>query len=303
MNNNDHSADYVTFFRQSSPYIHAHRGKTFAIMLSGETLAHANLGNIINDIALMSSLGVRLVLVHGARPQINERLDERGIESRYHNHHRITDRKSLEGVKDAVGNLRALIEAQLSIGLVNSPMHGAKIRVVSGNFVTAKPLGVHDGIDFQYTGKVCRIDHQAIGHLLDSGYVVLLSCLGLSPTGEIFNIETEEVATEAAISLGAEKLLLYSSERGIFNPGGELINRISPDEALVELVFQSGESKRLLASAVRACEEGVERTQIISFVEDGSLLMELFTRDGAGTLISRDHYEEVRSATIEDVAG
>lgn len=303
MNNNDHSADYVAFFRQSSPYIHAHRGKTFVIMLSGETLAHANLGNIINDIALMSSLGVRLVLVYGARSQINERLDERGIESCYHNNRRITDRKSLESVKDAVGNLRALIEARLSIGLVNSPMYGARIRVVSGNFVTAKPLGVLGGVDFQHTGDVRRVDHQAIGHLLDSGYVVLLSCLGLSPTSEIFNMETEEVATEAAISLGAEKLLLYGSERGIFNSEGELINRISLDEALEELPCQSGESKRLLASAVRACEEGVERTQIISFVEDGSLLMELFTRDGAGTLISRDHYEEVRSATIEDVAG
>lgn len=160
-------------------------------MLSGETLAHPNLGNIISDIALMSSLGVRLVLVHGARPQIDERLRERGIKTvihqggagngRVHNERRVTDRQSLECVKDAAGNMRALIESRLSVGLVNSPMHGARIRVVSGNFVTAKPLGVLHGIDFKHTGEVRKIDSQAIDHLLDSGYVVLLSCLGLSP--------------------------------------------------------------------------------------------------------------------------
>ncbi|KEI70053.1 amino-acid N-acetyltransferase [Endozoicomonas elysicola] len=316
MNKNDNSADssekYVKFFRQSSPYIHAHRGKTFVIMLSGETLAHPNLSNIISDIALMSSLGVRLVLVHGARPQIDERLRERGIKTALHksahkgalhNERRITDRQSLECVKDAVGNMRALIESRLSVGLVNSPMHGARIRVVSGNFVTAKPLGVLDGIDFQHTGEVRKVDSQAIDHLLDSGYVVLLSCLGLSPTGEIFNIEVEEVATRTAISLGAEKLILYGAQQGVFDHQGNLINRISPHEGSKELESQVGESRRLLSSAVKACSEGIERAQIISYQDDGSLLMELFTRDGAGTLISRDHYEEVRGATIEDVGG
>ncbi|MFK0573055.1 amino-acid N-acetyltransferase [Endozoicomonas sp.] len=303
MKKNDNSADYVKFFRQSSPYIHAHRGKTFVIMLGGETLAHPNLSNIISDIALMSSLGVRLVLVHGARPQIDERLRERGIKTTLHNERRITDKKSLECVKDAVGNMRTLIESRLSVGLVNSPMHGARIRVVSGNFVTARPLGVLDGIDFQYTGEVRKVDSQAIDHLLDSGYVVLLSCLGLSPTGGIFNIEAEEVATRTAISLGAEKLILYGEQQGVFDQQGDLINRISPHDGSLELVLQSGESKRLLSSAVMACSEGVERAQIISYQDDGALLMELFTRDGAGTLISRDHYEEVRGATIEDVGG
>ena len=303
MKKKDNKADYVKFFRQSSPYIHAHRGKTFVIMLSGETLAHANLSNIISDIALMSSLGVRLVIVHGARPQIEDRLQQRGIQSRFHNERRITDKQSLESVIDAVGNMRAMIESRLSVGLVNSPMHGARIRVVGGNFVTAKPLGVHDGIDFQHTGAVRRVDNQAIDHLLNSGYVVLLSCLGLSPTGEVFNIEAEEVATQTAISLSAEKLVFYGSEDGIFDDNDELISRISPVEAHSYISHLSGEPKRLLSSATEACTEGVDRVQIISFQVDGSLLMELFTRDGAGTLISRDRYEEVRRATIDDVGG
>ena len=294
---------YVTFFRQSSPYIHAHRGKTFVIMLSGETLAHSNLVNIISDIALMSSLGVRVVLVHGARPQVDNQLQVRNIQSVFHHERRITDKKSLECIKDAVGNMRALIESRLSVGLLSSPMHGAGIRVVSGNFVTARPLGVLDGIDFQYTGAVRKVDDTAINHLLDSGYVVLLSCLGLSPTGEIFNMEVADVATCSAISLRAQKLVLYGEQQGINNKYGQRINRLSPQEGNKIINSLCGESKRLLSFAIRACCDGVERTQIISYQIDGSLLMELFTRDGVGTLVSKDHYEQVRTATIDDVGG
>ncbi len=229
--NTSHHKDYVSFFRQSSPYIHAHRGKTFVIMLGGDALTHENFTNIINDIALLSSLGVRLVLVHGARLQIDARLREKNISSHFHKGRRITDKQTIEYVKDAVGNLRALIESKLSIGLVNSPMHGARIRVISGNFVTARPYGIHNGIDYQHTGEVRKIDHQAVHHLLDSGYVVLLSCLGLSPTGEIFNLDVEDVATFTATRLGAEKLILFGRQQGIFNGHSELISRISPSEA------------------------------------------------------------------------
>lgn len=303
MDKNDLQTDYVKFFRQSSPYIHAYRGKTFVIMLSGEALAHENLGNIINDIALMNSLGVRLVLVHGARPQINQRLVQNELAGKFHNGRRITDKPSLECIKDAVGNLRSLIESKLSVGLVNSPMHGARIRVVSGNFITAKPLGVLDGVDFQHTGEVRRIDGQAISQLLNLGYVVLLSCLGYSPTGEAFNMEAEDIATQTAVSLGAEKLLLYGAEQGVFDLDGKQINRISLREAEKCLPEFEGESQRLMKSAIHACQAGVMRSQIISFAEDGSLLMELFTRDGVGTLIFNSHYEEIRQANIEDVGG
>ncbi|WP_448218244.1 amino-acid N-acetyltransferase [Endozoicomonas sp. 2B-B] len=295
--------NYVKFFRQSSPYIHAHHGKTFVITLGGEALASPNLNNIINDIALLNSLGVRLVLVHGARPQIEERLRARGLESRFHNEIRITDRQCLECVMDAVGNLRARIESKLSLGLVNSPMHGASIRVISGNFVTAKPLGVIDGQNFLHTGAIRKIDKEAIQQQLDSGYIVLLSCLGHSPTGELFNMEVEEVATHTAIHLEAEKLLLYSRFEGVQDRQGQQISRLSPQEAEKVLKDLHGEDRRLLSSAITACHGGVERSQLISFEQDGSLLMELFTRDGSGTMVSRDRYEEIRMASIEDVGG
>lgn len=303
MNKNDLQTGYVKFFRQSSPYIHAYRGKTFVIMLSGEALAHENLGNIINDIALMNSLGVRLVLVHGARPQINQRLSQNALKEQFHNGRRITDKASLECIKDAVGNLRSLIESKLSVGLVNSPMHGARIRVASGNFVTAKPLGVLEGVDFQHTGEVRRIDDRAVSQLLDLGYVVLLSCLGYSPTGEAFNMEAEDIATQTAVSIEAEKLLLYGWQQGLFDRESRQINRISLQEAESCVGEFEGESLRLMKSAISACKAGVMRSQIISYAEDGSLLMELFTRDGAGTLIFNSYYEEIRQANIEDVGG
>ena len=155
---------YVQWFRQSSPYINAHRGKTFVIMLEGDAIEHENFPTVVQDIALLNSLGVQLVLVHGARPQIDAALQLLNIESRFHNDLRITDAAALNAVKAAVGMVKADVESRLSVGLPNSPMHGARIRVVSGNFVTAKPLGVIDGVDFQHTGEVRRIEHQAIDH-------------------------------------------------------------------------------------------------------------------------------------------
>ncbi|WP_461535744.1 amino-acid N-acetyltransferase [Spongorhabdus nitratireducens] len=298
------TTEYVKFFRQSSPYIHAHRGKTFVMMLSGETVDHPNLPHIIHDIALLSSLGVRLVLVHGARPQIDERIRSRELERVFHNDVRVTDKAALECVKDAVGSLRLKLEAQLSTGLVNSPMYGSRIRVVSGNYVTAQPLGVVDGIDYLHSGEVRRIDAKGISRQLDEGNVVLLSCIGLSSTAEIFNLPVESVAHQTAQELKAEKLIMFSANKGLFNAEGELTRSIRPLEARHKLLpCQDAEGRRLLMAALEAGQGGVMRTHIISHEDDGSLLVELFTRDGAGTLLTLDRYEEMRTASIEDVGG
>ena len=133
--------NYVHWFRHSAPYINAHRGKTFVLMFGGEAVQHENFQHIIHDIALLHSLGIRLILVHGARPQINANLKAKHIASPIHINRRITTRESLSCVMDAVGSIRLQIEALLSMGLANSPMFGARIDVVSGNFITAKPYG------------------------------------------------------------------------------------------------------------------------------------------------------------------
>ncbi|MBD9413168.1 amino-acid N-acetyltransferase [Pseudomonas sp. PDM16] len=296
--------DYVNWLRHASPYINAHRDCTFVVMLPGEGVEHPNFGNIVHDLVLLHSLGVRLVLVHGSRPQIEARLAERGLTPRYHRDLRITDGPTLDCVIDAVGRLRIAIEARLSMDMAASPMQGSRLRVSGGNFVTARPIGVVDGIDYHHTGEVRRVDRKGIGRLLDERSIVLLSSLGYSPTGEIFNLACEDVATRAAIDLQADKLLLFSAERGLLDASGKLVRELRPQQVPAHLArLGSCYQAELLDAAAQACRAGVKRSHIVSYMEDGSLLTELFTRDGGGTLVDQEQFESLREATIEDVGG
>tara|TARA_R110000823_G_scaffold125385_3_gene252017 strand:- start:5796 stop:7178 length:1383 start_codon:yes stop_codon:yes gene_type:complete len=294
--------EHIRWFRNTAPYINAHRGKTFVLMLGGAVAQHQNLPHLIHDVALLHSLGVRLVLVHGAREQIDQRLARAGIEGLFHGSVRITDAETLEHAKDAAGALRAQIEALLSMGLPNSPMQGSRMRVCSGNFVTAKPIGVLDGVDHQHTGAVRRIDAEGIRAQLAAGSIVLQSPLGYSPTGEIFNLSLEDVAVHCAAAIGADKLLLLSSGEGILNAAGELVRQCAVGE-IGALDIPDAEQHALLDAARKACLRGVPRAHIISYAEDCALLEELFTYDGSGTLVASDDYEQSRVARIDDVGG
>jgi amino-acid N-acetyltransferase len=293
---------HIRWFRNTAPYINAHRGKTFVLMLGGEAAQHENFANIIHDIALLNSLGVRLVLIHGSRPQIAQRLQRAGLTSEFHDNMRITDSAALEHVKDAAGSLRAQIEALLSMGLPNSPMQGSRMRVCSGNFVTARPIGIVNGIDYHHTGKVRRIDVAGIRRLLEDDSIVLLSPLGYSPTGEIFNLALEDIAVHCASAIGADKLLLFGGAAGISGAEGELVRQCAVGD-IGKLGVKDPEQLSLLNTARRACLAGVSRCQIISYSDDCALLEELFTHDGSGTLVANDDYEQARVADIEDVGG
>ncbi len=304
--NNKHHRTFVDWFRRSSPYIHAFRGRTFVIAFGGEMLCDAQFTNLVHDIALLHSLGVRLVLVHGARPQIEERLKLRGAEIRYVNGLRVTDDAALTCVKEAVGSVRVEIEALLSMGLINSPMHGARIKVVSGNFVTARPLGIRNGIDHLHTGEVRRVDASAIHGQLADGGLVLLPPIAYSPTGEAFNVNAEEVATAAAVSLRADKLVFLVDGRGIVDGRGRLLRELTLAECervLSRKHKMSDDLVRTIRNAMRACRSGVERAHLINRHVDGAILLELFTRDGIGTLVTAERFEDVRQATVDDVGG
>jgi amino-acid N-acetyltransferase len=310
------SKQYVNWFRHSSPYINAYRGKVFVILLPGEALAHDNFWNIAHDITLLNSLGVKLVLVHGARPQIEKALLDAGIETELlnkitgtlHSSVRVTDAATLDIIKQVVGKLRIEIESTFSMGLINSPMHGADITLTSGNFVMAKPFGIQNGIDYGLTGEVRKVETIAINKQLDIGNIVLVSNLGYSPTGEVFSMTVEEVASAVAIALKADKLLIYGNEAGILDKDGERISKMSAEEAqqlIREKINETGidEELRNLEVGVKACSATVKRSQVISYEDDGALLVELFTRDGIGTLITQEQYEQLRPATIKDVGG
>ncbi|MBK4999310.1 amino-acid N-acetyltransferase [Pseudomonas sp. S31] len=296
--------DYVNWLRHASPYINAHRDCTFVVMLPGDGVEHPNFGNIVHDLVLLHSLGVRLVLVHGSRPQIESRLAARGLSPHYHRGLRITDAATLDCVIDAVGALRLAIEARLSMDIAASPMQGSRLRVACGNLVTARPIGVVEGVDYHHTGEVRRIDRKGIGRLLDERSIVLLSPLGYSPTGEIFNLACEDVATRAAIELGADKLLLFGAESGLLDDKGNLVRELRPQQVAPHLArLGSDYQGELLDAAAEACKGGVPRSHIVSYAEDGALLTELFTRGGGGTLVSQEQFEVVREATIDDVGG
>ncbi|MES2626868.1 MAG: amino-acid N-acetyltransferase [Pseudomonadota bacterium] len=307
---------YVNWFRHSTPYINAYRGKVFVILLPGEAILHDNFWNIAHDITLLNSLGVKLVLVYGARPQINAALEAKGLNaemqemvtSQMRNTVRITDAASLDVIKHVVGKLRIDIEATFSMGLINSPMHGADITLASGNFVMAKPFGIQNGVDYGLMGEVRKVEVDAIRKQLDNGNIVLLPSLGYSSTGEVFNLTVEDVASNTAIALKADKLLIYGNEAGILDQDGERISKLSAEEALAlikQKIEQNGidEELRNLELSVKACSATVKRSQVISYEDDGALLIELFTRDGIGTLITQEMYEQLRPATIKDVGG
>jgi amino-acid N-acetyltransferase len=297
---------FVTWFRHSSPYINAHRKRTFVVLFGGEVVADPGFSNLIHDLALLNSLGVHLVLAHGARPQIEDRLRSVGTELRYVQSLRVTTDEAMPCVREAVGSVRMEIEAKLSMGLANSPMAGARMRVASGNFVTAKPLGVRDGIDYLHTGEVRRVDAVGIRAWLDVGAIVLLSSIGYSPTGEMFNLSAEEVGIAAARALRADKLLYLAEEPGPTDDSGELIRQLTPSETqqlLNERQDLTPVTRRHLEHALLAARAGVRRVHLLDRAMDGALIRELFTRDGVGTLVSSDTYESVRSATIDDVGG
>lgn len=294
---------FVNSFRNSAPYIRAHRGRTFVLYLSGETLACDNFASIVHDIALLNSLGIRLVLVHGARPQIEHQLEALKIPSTIKDGQRITDRQSLAAVEQAVGQLRLNLESRLSMGLINTPMSGSALQVVSGNFVTAKPYGIRNGTDYGHTGDVRKINTRAITHQLDLGNLVLLTPIAHSLTGEAFNCRSEDVAMETAIALKADKLILVTESDEILGPDGETLHQLSLLHAEEFLSQQTAVNQEHLRCAIRACKKGVNRAHMISHIKDGALLLELFTRDGTGTLITTETYEGLRHASIHDVGG
>ena len=303
-------AQYVRWFRNSAPYINAHRGRVFVIHLPGELVRESEFQETIHDIALLNSIGVRLVLVHGARPQIDEELSARNVDAPFVGMRRITDATSLEVVIHAAAGVRVRIESALSMGLPNSPMDGARIRAASGNYVVAKPIGVRDGVDHQHTGEVRRVDSDAIFARLNEGAVVLVSPIGYSPSGEVFNLASEELAGAVAASLAADKLILLGDDTGTLSKDGALLRELplADAEALLKTLQDApndkghGDTLRL-GAAIHACQNGVQRVHLLDRALDGALLLELFTRDGAGSMINADAYDETRRAAAEDVGG
>ena len=296
---------FVRWFRSVAPYIHAFRGKTFVVAFPGELVMAGVLPVLAHDLSLLHALGIKIVVVHGFRPQVAEQLALRNAQCRFHNGVRITDLEALECAKEAAGEIRLDIEAAFSQGLPNTPMAHAAIRIISGNFITASPIGVIDGVDMELTGRTRRIAHETIDSSLNGNSIVLLSPLGFSQSGEAFNLTMEDVAVSAAIALHAEKLIFITETPMMKDAAGTDIRELSSHqaEAVLEAQFLHEDAEFYLKFAIRASKGGVPRVHIIPFSMDGSVLLELFTHDGVGTMVSYENLESLRVATIEDVGG
>ena len=300
------SADFVAWFRSVAPYINAFRGRTFVIAFGGEVVADGKFVELTHDFNLLASLGIRLVLVHGARPQIEQHLAKNNLGDTYHHGIRLTDAETMQCVKEAVGRVRVEIEALLSMGLANSPMANADIRVAGGNFITAQPIGIINGVDLMHTGSVRKVDVAALNDRMEFGEVVLLSPLGYSPTGEVFNVTLEDVATATAIALDADKLVFLMDTDGVQDKKGKLLRELTIAQAQDVLSAKrklTDDVSLFLPCAIRACDAGVARTHLISRHTDGAVLQELFSDEGIGTMVVESTLNTLRDASIEDVGG
>jgi amino-acid N-acetyltransferase len=300
----DH-ARFVAWLRDVAPYVHAHRGRTFVIAFSGGLIEAGALSALVQDLSLLNAMGIRLALVHGSRPQVQSQLTLKGVPARFHADIRITDSAALECAKEAAGEIRLDIEAAFSQGLPSTPMAHSKMRVVSGNFVTARPLGVIDGVDYELTGLVRKVDADAIRFVLSNGSIVLISPLGFSPTGEAFNLTMEDVACSVATAIKADKLILLTEVDGVRGDSGALLTELTVEaaERMLAASQVSADAALNLRYAIKACRGGVARSHILSYTLDGSVLVELFTHEGVGTMVAPEDLEQLRDAASDDVGG
>jgi amino-acid N-acetyltransferase len=296
---------FVAWLRSVAPYVHAFRGKIFVVAFPGELVMDGGLAVLAQDLSLLHAVGIKVVVVHGSRPQVAQQLALRNVEEHLHNGIRVTDPAALECAKEAAGELRLDIEAAFSQGLPNTPMAHAAIRIISGNFITARPMGVIDGVDLGFTGTVRKIAAETIHSILGTGGLVLLSPLGFSPTGEAFNLTMEDVAVSAAVALHADKLIFINETPMFRDLAGAEIREVSSHQAqaVLDADFLPPDSAFYLQHAIKACNNGVPRAHIVPFATDGSSLLEIFTHDGVGTMISYENLSSLREATVEDVGG
>ncbi|NKB38207.1 MAG: amino-acid N-acetyltransferase [Gammaproteobacteria bacterium] len=296
-------SQFIHWFRSAAPYIRVHRGKTFVVQFDDALVYSDKFSELVHDLALLNSLGIRLVLVFGARQSIEVWLNENGQDSSFHHGVRLTDADTMELVKTAAGRLRVEIEARLSLGIGNTPMSNAKLLVSSGNYVSAKPAGIVDGVDYQFTGKVRSVDHDSIQLKLDNNEIVLIPPLGYSVTGEVFNLNSVSLAADLAVALQADKLIYLIEGSGLLDCNNELIAQLMHTEVNSLLVKGEIEESNYLDAARQACQQGVKRVQLIDREQSGAILQELFSRDGTGTMISASSYDIVRQAANEDIPG
>ncbi len=285
---------FVRALRAASPYIGAHRDRTFVVALSDAALDGRNGVDAAHDLALLHALGVRLVLVCTAEGTVNGyRRNGEGL---------VVSSEQLDAAVRDISQRRVRIEALLGTGLPGRLPGAPTPTLLSGNLLTARPLGIRDGRDHQRAGELRRIDNAAVHRILDARGMVCLVPVAASPSGELFVLDGADLAAEAAARIGADKLIWLSEADALHDERGERISEITPGELDARIDHSPAALRDALARLTKAVRAGVSRGHLIG-VSNGTLLRELFTREGCGTQITETPYETLRIATPDDSAG
>lgn len=307
------SNNFIEKFRQASKYINLFNNKIFVIALGGEVFEDEQFESIAYDINLLRSIGIKIIIIHGIRPQIDDLLISNKIKTSLNKNIRITDANSINHVIDINGRIRTKIESILSSSIINSPLFESDIKLSSGNFITARPLGILNGIDMKFTGQVRKVNSESIQAKLNNGEIVIISPLGYSPIGDIFNLSYEQLASAVASSMKAHKLIFYINSNGIINLRGELLTELTTEKA-TNLIHQierdsnpnkalniSYQDFNIIKSSLDAIKNKVEKIHLINRHTNGSIIEELFTDKGSGTILTEYPLEKIREAKPNDV--
>jgi amino-acid N-acetyltransferase len=276
-------------------YIPRYREKTFILAIDGAIVTDENFANILLDIAVLRSLSIRVVLVHGASAQIRKLAAEQHLKASDFDGAGITDETTLKLALTAANRLTHEILEGLCVN---------DLRAASTNAVIAHPLGILQGVDHLFTGKVERVDVELLQKLLDNGIVPVLPPLGFDGDGRTYRVNSDGVALAVAEALKATKLMFITTQDGI-RVRDQIIRQMPLGDLESVLALQKADVHPDMLSkaihAVAACKSGVPRVHVINGCVDEGLLAEVFTNEGIGTLIYANEFQQIRRAMKKDI--
>jgi amino-acid N-acetyltransferase len=285
----------VSDLRGILQYVPRFRDRIFVVAVDGEIVASPNFANILLDLAVLRSLNVKLILVHGAGFQIAQLAAERGVRLSNSDGTGITDDATLKVSLEAATNvMNEIMQGLTSVDL----------RAVYANAVIAHPAGILGGIDFLHTGRVERVDTKSLHLFLNEGITPVIPPLGYDGEGRTFRVNSDGIAVEVAEAMQAMKVIFLSASEGLF-VGGEMLRQLSIVEAeeLVKKKRAQVDSRLLskIEHAARACRQGVARVHLLDGNRDEALLSEVFSHEGVGTMIYSNEYQQIRRIFKKDV--
>lgn len=295
MDDKNQSQDQIDTIRQTFGYLKKFKNSVFVIKIDGRLYSDPIFPLLIKDVVSLHNLGIKIVLVPGTRVRINGILQSFGVKTEEHNGMRISTEESLPFIKMAAFDVANQIITMLAENNANA---------VIGNWIRARGVGVIDGVDFQSSGLVDKVDVDSILNVLDNNMIPIFPNIGWSLSGKPYNISSHELAHKISVAMQAEKLFFITDFGGI-SKDGSLISKLTIKEAKKILdknpKCEEDENMELLKYSYEAARSGVKRVHVIGGHSDGMLLKEIFSNIGLGTMIYSDEFDSIRKLAYSDI--